>query len=265
VGGTVGLNGKSYTIDADRATFQATGNPAPEAGSYTLIFPADTGQAASPQGTGWATAVVTPGGAVKLAGKLADGTALSYSGPLASDGTLDVFAPLYGNLGLLAGTLTFAPPPRSTDVTVSDVTGTLSWTKPAQNSNKIFPSAFDTSLVTTGSFFLKPPANTRLLPGTDTMGDATLTFALPPAGSIHSKAIVLSLSNSLTYPNPTGPTDKLALTFTVGTGVFAGHFLDTNNNQATNFGGVVLQKQMRGAGAFIDPAGSGAVQLQPQP
>lgn len=258
VTGTITLDGQTFAVATDRATFHAKDNATDRAGAYTLQLPPG---AAGPRGHGWATASITPAGLVKVAGKLADGIPFTAAGPLAKDGTFALFTSLYKGLGVLAGTLTFAPPPRDPSPAASDASGILTWEKPQEIKNKIFPDPFATTLDALGSFYVPPGKDQRALPGLDASGTARLRFLGADLPGTVTKDILISTKNTVTYPAPLTATDKLKLTFTARTGAFAGSFLHPGTGKTKVFTGVLLQKQERGAGHFLDSADSGQVEL----
>ncbi len=266
--GAISLAGVSYDFALDRATFNKKSNIAPEAGAYTILFPPNVDNsdpnAPRPQGTGWATASVKTSGKVKIAGRLADGSAFSSGGALAPDGSFDAFARPYKKLGIIAGALTFAAPPRDPDPATSDVTGTVRWTKPAQ-AKGAFPKAFDTTIEATGSAYIAPGKNDRVLPELDAAGEARLTFTGGGLAGAAAKDIVISTKNKVTYPGPSGSDDKLALKFVTKTGAFSGKFSNEEASSPAKFSGVVLQKPQRGGGFFVGTADSGTVDLSPRP
>jgi hypothetical protein len=59
--------------------------------------------------------------------------------------------------------------------------------------------------------------------------------------------------------------DSLKVALTPATGLFTGAFIYPGQKAPTVFGGVLLQDQVRGAGLFLGPDGSGAVSLTPGP
>jgi hypothetical protein len=218
-----------------------------------------------PQGNGWAIAKIDAAGKVKVTGELADGTKLGLKGTLAKDGTFDAFArPYKKKLGVFAGTFAFAAPPRDPSPAVSDVTGTVVWTKPAESSGP-FPAAFATQLDLVGSAYVAPAKGARALPGLDAAGAARLLFhgGGLPADAV--KDVVISTQNKVTYPNPTGPLDKLTLGIKAKTGALQGKFFHDGSAALTPFGGVILQKQQEGAGTFVGAHDSGTVDLTARP
>ena len=88
------------TVDAslDQAAFHSRKNPAPYAGTYTVLLPADPNHsdgATHPQGAGWGILKVGTNGRVRLAGQLGDTTRISLSVVVSADGTVQIFKELY--------------------------------------------------------------------------------------------------------------------------------------------------------------------------
>lgn len=262
--GTIEIDSVIYDVTADRATF-AKLTPTDRAGAYTILFPPDPDNsqvlAPRPQGHGWATATIAAAGTVKVAGELGDGVAFSAGGFLAKDGEFKFFVPLYKGLGLFAGTLAFAGPPRDPSPAVSDVTGATVWTKPAEPRNPIFPKRFATTLDPLGSLYTVPASNERAFPGLDAAGNARLRFLGGDLPADLAKDILISTRNAVTYPAPTSPADKLKLKFKPKAGTFSGSFLDPGVNKAKPCTGVILKKQSRGAGHFPGTSDTGQVEL----
>ena len=99
--GTVTVNGVGYSLTTNRAVFDTTLNPCPEAGTdaktgkritahYVMVIPHPLG-AGLPQGDGFGTLTVKPDGSVQFAGTLGDGTKASAGTFLGKDGEWPFF------------------------------------------------------------------------------------------------------------------------------------------------------------------------------
>jgi uncharacterized repeat protein (TIGR03803 family) len=113
--GILSVSGTAFAIDGNRTGFSAGDR---RAGKYTLVLPNVTGSGL-PQGDGYGTVTVTPGGAVHFAGELGDGTPISESTTLDSAGDWPFFSGLYHKGGAITGWLNVNPS------TAPIITGTL--------------------------------------------------------------------------------------------------------------------------------------------
>jgi len=250
-------------VTADRSAYSAQ-SPAPQAGAFTLSLPNNSADDANdyppPSGSGWATVAITKTGLITITGRLADDTALSSSGSLSAGGTFDSYASLYGGNGFLAGALSFNSPPYST-TNASDVSGNLAWSSPGNSAaGAVFPAPFTTTLQIAGSFYTPPPRNTRVLPGLDAQGDASLQFTGGGLSTAITKAITITEQNAVHY-TPASLADKLTMIFTTSNGAFAGTF--DNGAKQVPFSGVVRQAAQTGQGFFLGTQDTGVVQLSP--
>jgi hypothetical protein len=131
-------------VSGDRAAFNATTNPSPYAGSYTVLIPgSDEGSA--PMGTGFARIIVDANGLAQFAGKLVDGTKISYSAPVSKDGFLPLYIPLYSGKGAIMGWLSMG------NGASDGVNGTLVWMKSPDASAAYFSNGFNIESAVTGS------------------------------------------------------------------------------------------------------------------
>ncbi len=241
-------------------------NVIPGAGKYTAVLTATNAGARIPQGAGYATMTIGPGGGVVFGGRLPDGESFSDTGLLVggtSENELviskslaypDIASP--GATGSLSGTLTFVQAPGS-----SDFSGTLEWIKPAQRGG-LYPGAIDTNLNVIGSVYSPPHAGWTALPGFD-IGELVLsdTGAMSLSGTAAlTQGLTLEFSNRLILSGV--GKDGLKVTLAPSTGVFKGTFLYPGQRTPTAFGGVLFQDRINGAGLFIGPAGSGTVTLK---
>lgn len=99
-------------------------------GTYTALFKSKdvSPGAGTPFGDGAATVVVNKQGRAKIVGKLADGTAVTYSNVLSQERKLPIFLQLYSNRGFVVGEVTFDASAGTN--AGSDALGTLSWFRP---------------------------------------------------------------------------------------------------------------------------------------
>jgi len=123
IAGTVTQKGATVAdVMIYRDVFTASGNPAPQAGTYSVVLDADGAGVVDPNApttNGSATITVDAEGLATIAGTLANGAAFSAKATLSDDGILPVYKSL--GKGVLIGELLFSNQPGS------DVEGPLRW------------------------------------------------------------------------------------------------------------------------------------------
>src|ERR1041385_1140137 len=77
-----------------RAVFDGKSLVAPQAGRYTIVIPGSNAQSL-PAADGYGTVTVTTAGRISLSGSLADGTKITQSTSLATNGLWPLFVSLY--------------------------------------------------------------------------------------------------------------------------------------------------------------------------
>jgi hypothetical protein len=238
------------TLMGNHSSFNARKNPAPQAGSYTMIFPGSDGDPTLPTGDGYATVKISTSGQIVMLGALADGTKIAQRIPLSNQGTWPLYLSLYGNQGSVIGWVTFAANPDN------DLTGLLTWIKPASARSKLYPAGFTVAPFATGSAYSKVKSAAQLL----SSPNVTLTFT--------GGTLTADLVNSLTLGSGSHITDtsanQLHLNFTLATGKFSGTVADPAGGRPLPFSGVVLQKSNSGSGFLVDVAQSSRVILSEQ-
>ena len=247
-------------------------NPAADKGNYTVLLPAvqapnhGLSTNAYPQGTGHATAFVTPGGLVKMAGKLADGTRFTWGGMLSKEKIAPVYIPLYGRKGFLTGEVQFDSANPN-----SDASATLVWVKPAgltQPANYAAGWADGIELGLSASRYVSPKAATTALPNPVNPGTVLGPTVLPVTASptpnigieLFAGALLpakyndgrLSQSGSVVaLVMPSGGATDLLLSFTAANGKFKGSFKHPLTSKPVTFDGVAHQKQAIAGGFFL--------------
>jgi len=135
--GSVSDGTNSAALSLNGKTYDATTNPAPEAGSYTMDLPADSSNSSAPQGDGTATVKIAKSGQVLINGTLADGTKFTTTSFINTDGQIVLYVPLYKKTGALSGALSFA------SSTSTNFNGTLTWDHPQTGSTAAFTETID--------------------------------------------------------------------------------------------------------------------------
>lgn len=247
IAGTITDGAFTSQVALDRAAFDKKHNPVPGGivGSYTVLFqPTSTG-AGIPQGHGYGTVKVDAAGAIKLTAALADGAKITQSATLSSAGTWPFYLLMYKGGGQLAGEITFASDPGT-----SDFAGALDWRKPA-TTGALYPGAFVTMLDVVGSKYAVPPKGIRVLDFTATASNARVTASATGITTLN-KLVTLEATNKFTV---SADATKLKLTLTTNTGIFLGSYLD--GTATRKFGGVVFQEQNIGGGFVTGSAATG--------
>jgi hypothetical protein len=231
----------------DRAIFNSKTNPAPYAGSYTMIIPGQDDGADGPEGDGYGTVRVDGNGGVILAGALADGTKVTQKVPLSMRGDWPLYVPLYRGGGSVLSWLAFNN--RPTD----DITGLLSWIKPALLTAKQYPGGLTNESMAVGSRYIRPATLTSpVLNLTDTqIGFEGGNLANPFANAI------TIVNNKVTNLS----SNKLSLALSTATGLFSGGVTEPGTGKIFKFTGAVLQKQNVGFGFLLGTNRSSRVLL----
>ncbi len=251
ISGTVTEGADRFNFAVSQSTFNAITDTAPQAGRYTVaLAPAPGAGASVPQGDGYAALVVSRSGAATLAGRLADGTPYSATGHVANDGTLAFYCiPSGAPAGSsVAGLLTF----RSTDVT--DLDGTLAWTKTSRGGDRFYPAGFSTQLSAAGSLYVRPAPGLQYMDAAP--GAATAALGGGNIPQPIEVPVLISLENKAVMATP-GPPD-VTLAINPLSGVVSGSFLLPAGSLPRALRGVVLQKQKSAVGYFrgLDQCGS---------
>ena len=233
----------------DRAFYDGKLNSAPQAGKYTVIFPADTNSPAGPFGDGFGAVTVTTKGAVSLAGTLADGTKVTQKTALSKNSQWPLYAPLYKGKGSLISWLTF------TNETDTDFNGLFNWFKQAQ-ATKYYSGGFTNEAMLAGSHYVPPTATNLIINITNGVVGFTngnLAAGFTNLVMIDAKGKVLNQG-----------TNKLSVTFSKSSGTFSGSATPPGGGKSISFRGALLQKQNLGSGFFLGTNASGRVSIQGQ-
>jgi hypothetical protein len=245
-------------------------NPLTDKGAYTCIFqaiaPPNEGLAAVgyPQGDGWALAKVKSSGAVTIAGKLADGQPVSFSGYLSQNNVLPLYLKLYAGTGTVSGPVSFRDVPGQSD---ADGVG-LRWFKPGNPRDTAYRSGWlgGIKVDLLGSKFvsplLTPLATRKTLLGNNPVPPATAPnaqFALSDGGLAGglSNPLSVNVRNRVTVIYAQTGAPRLGVTLS-GNGKFTGSFTHPPSGRRTTVAGVLLQKTQTGSGYFLGAPATGA-------
>jgi O-glycosyl hydrolase len=237
-------------LHAYRAGFDGRAHKAPFANKYTLAIPGSDDSSLSPGGDGFARVTVGANGVVRSLTSLADGTSLSQSVPVSSQGWWPLYSAPYRGRGLVLSWLTFATNPVATNVG-----GDLVWVKPAMQGTRYYAAGFTNMPYAQGSLYVTPSgANGSAL----SLTNGQMTFS---GGNLSSSVTNLfSLSNGSKFKNLGN--NKLSVTFAKPNGMFSGIVTVPDTGKTKPFKGAVLQNQGVGSGYFLGTNQSGRVLLQ---
>jgi hypothetical protein len=225
-------------LSGDLGVFGRT-NPAPYAGSYTLAIPGYDGISSLPGGDSFGTFKVGSAGQVRFVGTLADGTKVSQSASISGTGYWPVHIPLYSGNGTLMNWLAFA-----SNIT-NDLSGHLTWIKPAQPQSKYYPGGFTNQCDAFGSTFTYVRTEPVL-----NLPTACLRFCGGGLTSDITNSISISPRNQVGTPGK-----ELKLSFSASTGTFRGSFLESATGKHLPFSGAVFQKLNAAYGVLFGAGG----------
>jgi hypothetical protein len=242
------LNGGTWiaSLRGDRALFNVKNNPAPFAGSYTMVIPGDDGSGSAPEGHGYGTVLIDGNGKARFAGSLADGTKVVQSVAISKNGLWPLYLSLYSGGGSALSWITFTN--RSND----DLNGALSWIKLATPLAKLYPAGFTNEYNVVGSTFVTPI-------GSNVVNSATaqVSFEGGNLPSDFANLINLDLISKVTNTS----SNQLTMAISVKNGVFKGKVTDPTSGGSFSFGGAVLEKQHAGFGYLLGTSLTSKVEL----
>jgi hypothetical protein len=246
--------GWNSPIQADRAIFSATANPAINyAGQFTLLLPPGPGAPLlSPDGYGYAAITNTLGGMSILGGALADGTPFLWSAPISQNGGVPFYQSLYSGAGSLMGWIYFTNEPPQNISTNS----WLSWIKPSIPKT-LYPLGF-TNLITQG--LLGSPYTNTAREGVPVLNLTNATLTLSNGNLTNGFLVYTNIGTNLASRNTLtnldagntnlSPTNHLAIAINTNNGLVTLTFQATGEKSNTVAHGAVLQNQTNALGAF---------------
>lgn len=267
----------TLTWTAERNPWTITNTAMAFAARYNLSLMPGTqwmGSTSHPQGSGFLSTVISKQGTMTLAGKLADGTAITQSAFVAANGRVPIFANLLTNLASLVGWIEIRATPEPGKI---PVVGPLSWMRKAKAlaPPRNYGSGFSemTVLVEGGRYtpttkgvlalaFPLGPENASMVFAGGGLTEAEVTllnkvFTLKTVTSA-SPAQVCVFPKAGSLDNPA----SLSLTVNGATGAFSAKFTLKDANVAApsrpitrlvTAEGVLLQDLQQGRGFFLLP------------
>lgn len=138
------------------------------------------------------------------------------------------------------------------------MSGLVDWFKPGQPGVRYYPAGFTNQTTLIGSRYMPPASATnRVL----ALTNGVLILTGGNLSQAWTNDLVLSANNRVTNASP----NKLAVTLSLGTGLFKGSFFDTGVVRTVSFSGALLQKSTNGSGFFLGTNQSGQVLLESRP
>jgi hypothetical protein len=236
----------TWTADliGDRVRLYRRGETSPFMGRYTLALPGDAQTGIGGDGSG--AVLVDRLGGVRLLATLGDGTRLSQRAYVSADGQWPLYGALYRAQGSLCGWLTF------TNTAQDDLVGEVSWSKPSNARDRVYPAGFTNQTVVIGSAFRSVRGEPILdLPeGVIRFQDGGLTEAFANLIGIDYRNRVVNLSEN-----------QLAMRL-LGSGLISGHVTVPGSTTRLTFGGVAHQKRNKAFGHFLGQGVTGSVRVE---
>jgi hypothetical protein len=144
-----------------------------------------------------------------------------------------------------------------TNETTRDISGNLSWVKPALPTARYYPLGFTNEHEAVGSRYIAPGMTHQVLNFTNGVAAFTGGNLLRPI----TNHVLLTTNNQLTNLD----SNKLTLTLVLPTGQISGNVTDTNAGKRLSFNGALLQKLNAGYGFFRGTNQTGEVFFGPAP
>jgi len=208
------------------------------AAKYMVALPAGTNGTSQPEGSGYAVASVSAAGAVSLAGKMADGAAISSGiATVAKGGQWPFYASLNNGQGVVLGW-----------ENITNASAPVLWSRTASAGGAY--GAFSTVLEATGGLYSKPASNATY----------QVTLDNGPLNDTISGSVVITTAGACATSGIQGGALKLSLA--TGTGLVTGTLTPTGSTAMTVSG--VFQNSTNGAwGFFTNKAGlSGSLRIK---
>ena len=222
----------------------------PFAGEYTVVIPGTPANPALPAGDGYATLHVAADGLGTMNGTLADGTRFSQSAFVTKDGDWPLFASIYSGKGAIASWIAF------TNLSASDLNGTLVWIKQFGASTTSFPLGFTNSPKAIGSIYVAPSAGGKAL----NLSGAVINFSGGSLTTGFNNVVSVNAGSQVVNLSP----NEMVMTVMNAVGSFTGQVREPGTGALHMYGGVVLQKQNAGYGTMTGvPTGSRVIFAAP--
>jgi uncharacterized protein YkwD len=226
------------------------------AGRFTIRITPDNAVPTTPRGNGYATAMISDDGSVRVIGTLADGRSFSSNSIISKAGQIPIYARLFGGAGAVTGTAALV------NTQQSDIDGSIRYFKPERLSDKYYPSAFTALSWISGSRYVKPAKGEPFINFQTTENRGRLLLSQGNIQNQIAQPLEVAPDNTVALQTPTY--SGLKVSVNPNTGRFSGSFVHPTAG-VRKFSGIVTQKQRSGWGFFLGVDQSGATVLQPQP
>ncbi len=251
VSGTISNSQWSADVTAFRAGRFSTNNPAPQTGKYTLVLPGTDNSDVEPGGDGFGAVTVGSSGALTFAGWPGDNTTASaQSTMVCENGQWPMYLKLYSGKGSMLGWLSFSA------TETNDLTGDVSWIKPAITNSAFYPLGFTNILAAEGSVYSSHLPLLNL--STDQVCHILFTNGNPVANFVNDARFVTNKVINLS-------SNKLSLTITNSSGLFSGAVTNPVDGRKITYKGALLQKRNAGRGTFAGTNETGRVLFEAAP
>ena len=216
-----------------------------------------------PQGSGYATFTVSPGGTLTVAGRTADGETITTASFLSSEADFWVYTPLYKNAGTLLGSLNITADAQA-EFVGNSINGTLSWFKPPIPS-RTYGSTFGPLNLKAEGGYLAPASTGNIILGLPDTGTVELRFTdggLADSATDPDMNFTYTDDNKVTLPSAANSNPgKVTITVNANTGAVAGKFTLVETSPAftranINFQGQIVRLadgQTKAVGYFLLP------------
>jgi hypothetical protein len=261
-------------------------DPARDNGGYTAVFEALADEdgstnrgvelSAFPQGFGSGRLTVSPAGVASFVGRLADGTAVTYSNRISRSRGWPVYAALYGNRGYVTGQVLFDADHESHDAGCEE----MEWVRPSGLKGAYaggWPGGIAVGFA--ASKYVAPARPTARVPAPTNpygvFGPGVAVNAVP-GDAVPAAVFVEALvwGGGILDPVLCGGTLDGGHVVRLGEnqglraagwkcqvrasdGSMTGVFVHPVSGKVARFSGVVFQKRKSGLGSFANPSGSG--------
>ena len=227
----------------------------PHAGRYTLALPPNPASTdTSLMGVGYATLLVGSNGIAQFSGVLANGRTFTYGTTVSVNDTLPIYIP-FSSTSALSGMLTITPS------SVSDLQGSLHWTRAANPAASIHPDAIDTTLPVVGSLYVRPAAGTPVVTVPNAVNNSAIVLQDGNLNPTVTQPATLNGNSQLVLSTPVLPGFNAGIN--LANGIYRGSFIHPVTHALSPFSGVIFQKQDAGYGLFLTASASGSSSLTP--
>ena len=217
---------------------------------HTFRIAPDVATPTSPQGFGFGTAVITPSNTVAFAGTLPDGRKVAAAGSLAANGSVEIYAPLFGGRGAFIAPL---------QISGDSLQGTANWFKPERLTDSISPAAFHATNAIHGGLYI-PPTQSNSHHAAPQV-EQVLTLLGGDLSTAADQKVALDVAGRFSWTEATIPGLKLRMQ--ASTGILSGSFVHPLGGVRV-FRGAMIQADGSAWGFFAGPSEVGAVTLQPR-